>query len=47
LEALSAALKNGAMPESERAYLRDRLGILEGRCEWVKETTNASGCRGG
>ena len=37
LEALSAALQNGPVPDSERAYLRDRLGILEGRCEWVKE----------
>lgn len=37
LEALSAALNNGPLPDSERAYLRDRLGILEGRCEWVKE----------
>jgi MoxR-like ATPase len=38
LDALGTALKNGPLPDSERAYLRDRLGILEGRCEWVKET---------
>ena len=38
VEALGAALKNGPIPDSERAYLRDRLGILEGRCEWVKES---------
>jgi MoxR-like ATPase len=38
LEALSTALKNGPIPDSERAYLRDRLGILEGRCQWVKES---------
>lgn len=38
LESISAALKNGALPEVERAYLRDRLGVLEGRCQWVKDS---------
>lgn len=37
LDAIEAALKNGALPEVERAYLRDRLGIFEGRCQWVKD----------
>ncbi len=37
LDALSTSLKNGPLPNSERAYLRDRLGILEGRCQWVKD----------
>jgi MoxR-like ATPase len=37
LEAISTALKNGGLPEVERAYLRDRLGVLEGRCQWVKD----------
>jgi MoxR-like ATPase len=37
LETLSDALKNGSTPEVEKAYLRDRLGILEGRCQWIKE----------
>jgi MoxR-like ATPase len=37
LDAIEASLKNGALPEVEKAYLRDRLGILEGRCPWVKD----------
>lgn len=36
-DAIAESLKNGALPESERAYLRDRLGVLEGRCQWVKD----------
>jgi MoxR-like ATPase len=39
LDAIAGALKNGALPEVEKAYLRDRLGILEGRCQWVKDGT--------
>jgi MoxR-like ATPase len=39
LDALSTSLKNGPLPNSEKAYLRDRLGILEGRCQWVKDNT--------
>jgi MoxR-like ATPase len=39
LEALSTSLKNGPLPNSEKAYLRDRLAILEGRCQWVKDNT--------
>jgi MoxR-like ATPase len=38
LEAIDGALKSGELPEVERAYLRDRLGVLEGRCQWVKDT---------
>ena len=37
LEAIAVALKVGPLPDVEKAYLRDRLGILEGRCQWVKE----------
>ncbi|HTB83796.1 MAG TPA: AAA family ATPase [Candidatus Sulfotelmatobacter sp.] len=37
LEAITGSLKNGNLPEVEKAYLRDRLGILEGRCQWVKD----------
>lgn len=37
LDVITGALKNGALPEVEKAYLRDRLGILEGRCQWVKD----------
>lgn len=39
LEALSTSLKNGPLPNAEKAYLRDRLGILEGRCQWIKDNT--------
>jgi MoxR-like ATPase len=39
LETITSSLKNGALPEVEKAYLRDRLGILEGRCQWVKDGT--------
>lgn len=38
LETLGEQLKNLGLPESERAYIRDRLGILEGRCQWVRDT---------
>ena len=37
LEAIAEATKNGALPDVEKAYLRDRLGVLEGRCQWVKD----------
>ena len=36
LESLSSQLQNGSA--SDKAVLRDRLGILEGRCQWVKDT---------
>jgi MoxR-like ATPase len=39
LESLSASLKNSALPDVEKSYLRDRLGIIEGRCQWVKDDT--------
>lgn len=39
LEAIGEALKNAALPDVEKAYLRDRLGVLEGRCQWVKDNT--------
>lgn len=38
LETLSTQLKTPAIPESEHAYIRDRIGILEGRCQWVQES---------
>jgi MoxR-like ATPase len=38
LDSIEASLKNGALPDVEKAYLRDRLGILEGRCQWVKDS---------
>jgi MoxR-like ATPase len=37
LDAIAESLKNEALPNVERAYLRDRIGILEGRCQWVKD----------
>jgi len=30
-------LKNGPVPDAEKSYMRDRLSILEGRCQWVKD----------
>jgi len=36
-DAIAAALKNGPVPDAEKSYMRDRLGILEGRCQWVKD----------
>jgi MoxR-like ATPase len=38
LDAIAESLKNGALPDVEKSYLRDRLGILEGRCQWVKDS---------
>jgi MoxR-like ATPase len=37
LETLGDQLKAQSLPDSERAYIQDRLGILEGRCQWVQE----------
>jgi MoxR-like ATPase len=39
LDAIAESLKNGAPLDVEKAYLRDRLGILEGRCQWVTDNT--------
>jgi MoxR-like ATPase len=36
LEAIAQALKE-TLPDVEKSYLRDRLGILEGRSQWVKD----------
>lgn len=38
LEALSDQLMMNPLPDSELSYVRDRLGILEGRCQWVQDT---------
>jgi MoxR-like ATPase len=35
LESIAAQMQNGT--EVDKSILRDRLGILEGRCQWVKE----------
>ena len=37
LETLGSQLKNQRLPDSERSYIGDRLGILEGRCQWVRD----------
>lgn len=37
LEAIADSLKDVKLPDVEKSYLRDRLGILEGRCQWVKD----------
>ena len=39
LDAILESLGNNETKEVERAYLRDRLGILEGRCQWVKDNS--------
>jgi MoxR-like ATPase len=39
LDAIAESLKNSAPLDVEKAYLRDRLGILEGRCQWVTDHT--------
>src|SRR4051812_36363981 len=39
LEAITSQLKNNTLPDVEKAYLKDRLGVLEGRCQWVKDVT--------
>ncbi len=37
LDSIEASLKNGGLPDVEKAYLRDRLGVLESRCQWIKD----------
>jgi len=37
LEHLAGRLQQAGQSETERAYLRDRLGILASRCPWVAE----------
>jgi MoxR-like ATPase len=38
LDAIGVALQDSNMSKADRAYLRDRLAILEGRCQWVTDT---------
>jgi MoxR-like ATPase len=35
LERMSARLETGNLPEHERSFLRDQLGVLSSRCAWV------------
>ena len=37
LESMAESAKEGLLPDVEKAYLRDRLGVIEGRCQWVKD----------
>jgi MoxR-like ATPase len=37
LDAIMESVGSSETKEVERAYLRDRLGLLEGRCQWVKD----------
>ena len=37
LEDLGGRLSDGATTPADRSALRDRLGVLAGRCEWVKD----------
>lgn len=34
------SLQSPTLLDSDKSYLRDRLGILEGRCQWVREATS-------
>jgi len=36
LDSIAEHLQNGEQSRADLAYLRDRLGILDGRCQWVK-----------
>lgn len=38
LDAIADAIRDPALPDVEKACLRDRLAVLEGRCQWVTET---------
>ena len=37
LEALGDQLQVPQLPDAELSYIQDRLGILEGRCQWVQD----------
>jgi MoxR-like ATPase len=37
IDAIAESLKGGSLPDVEKAYVRDRLGVLEGRCQWVTD----------
>ena len=39
IESMETALKTDGLADVEKSYLRDRLGILEGRAQWVKDET--------
>jgi MoxR-like ATPase len=37
LETLAESLKNNSSSPADKACLRDRLALIEGRCQWVKD----------
>ena len=37
LERISARLGGGEIPAADRSYLRDQLGVLAARCQWVQD----------
>ncbi|GAG03261.1 unnamed protein product [marine sediment metagenome] len=37
LARIGARLAESGLPDTERSYLRDQLGLLSGRCQWVRE----------
>ena len=37
LQRIDAALNQQDLNDTERSYLRDRVGLLSGRCEWVAD----------
>lgn len=39
IESIAAVLRDGAVAPETKAILRDRLGLIEGRCQWVKDDT--------
>lgn len=39
IESIASVLRDGAVAPETKAILRDRLGLIEGRCQWVKDDT--------
>ncbi|MFN3148747.1 AAA family ATPase [Bremerella sp.] len=37
LERISERIERGDLPKTDRAYMRDQLGLLAARCQWVRE----------
>lgn len=37
LERISERIERGELPKTDRAYIRDQLGLLAARCQWVRE----------
>jgi MoxR-like ATPase len=37
LQHIAARTSNGDLPATEKSYLKDRLGLLAARCQWVKD----------